>query len=320
MRIKQVSTVLSLGVLILFLGCGDKNENKKEIAQSTKEALGSSDESGCDSADAKESEGCSEEEHSSSNFILETLVKDAGVKDNTTATEDDSLRGKLNSLLEDMSNEEEKEENPVEKDLELLVSQIEDIAQKGSKKVAEGIENLVDSYDKENNSKSIKDELANLVDSVEGSKLKREEVESGLLALVGDVESKKLKREEVKEKLLELVGDASKKKKQSLKQTQLSLEQLVTSAEKRGTKEAKRLASSIIEDVAKNKIKILRTDENSVVIQVQNGDSLSILAQKYYGDAAKYKLIYEANKEKIGNKHTIYPGATLVIPKLKTTN
>jgi nucleoid-associated protein YgaU len=319
MRIKEMSKILSLGVLILFLGCSDKDNNKQKVAQSTKEALGSSGESGCDSKDAKKNKECSEE-RSSSNFILETLVKDSNVNINTTAKQDDSLRGKLNSLLEDMSNEEKQGENSAKKDLEQLVNQIEEIAQKDTTQVVQGIENLVDSYDKEKNSESIKDELANLVNSVESSNLKREEVESELLALVGDVESKKLKREEVKEKLLELVGDASKNNKQNLKQTQLSLEKLVTSAEKRGTKEAKRLASSIIEDVAKNRIKIIRTDDVSVVIQVQSGDSLSLLAQKYYGDAAKYKLIYEANRGKIGNKHTIYPGTTLVIPKLETTN
>lgn len=52
---------------------------------------------------------------------------------------------------------------------------------------------------------------------------------------------------------------------------------------------------------------------------VAAGDSLSAIAQKYYGSAVKEKwmVIYEANKELIGdNPGMIKPGQELKIPEL----
>jgi len=312
MRIKEMSKIIPLGIALIFLGCGDK-EKPQQIAQKTNEVLGEVNSSGCNTEEAKESEGCSEE--SSSSFILEELTKDNTQQER----EVDSLRGQLNTLLNDMSQKEKEKQNPAIDNLELLVTQVGDLLEKDSNKVAEGLEgleNLVETYDKQENAKSIREGLISLVDGIENSKLKREAVEAKLLSLVGEVENKKINRKEVEAKLLSLVGDATKGQKSSLKQTQESLESLVSSAEKEGTTTAKRLARSMIEDVSQNRIKILQAEDTFVVIQVQAGDSLSALASKYYGDAAKYKIIYEANQEKIGNKNTIYPGTTLVIPKL----
>ena len=309
MRIEQ--KILFLGIAIILLGCGGNKDKRTQqpIIQKTKEALGDNGkELGCNGNTTKDGEECRED--SSSNFILNTLEEES----NDSKEKDDSLRNQLDTLLEDMQEEDAKNSN--KDDLESLVNQVGELLEKDSNKVANGLESLVNTYDKENNAKSIKNELESLVEGVEKSKLKREEVESKLLSLVNEVEDKQTKKEEVKEKLLALVGDASKEKRQ----TKLSLESLVNSAEKKGTKEAKRLASSIIKDVSQKKIKILRTEDTYVVIRVQTGDNLSALAAKYYGDAAKYKIIYEANKEKIGNRHTIYPGTTLVIPKLENIN
>ncbi len=286
---------LFMGLTITLLGCGgEEKKNNLSIAQRTKEALGENNnnqEIGCD--DNKTGKECSEKS-SSSNFILNKLEKKSNQNENN------SLRTQLNNLLEDIQKEEDNSSSTTE--------------------VTKEIENLVEIYDKENNKKSIKNELENLVENVENSKLKREELEIKLLSLVDDAHKQQIKKEEVKEKLLEIVESASKKQKKSLKQIQLNLENLVSSAEKQNTKEAKRLASSIIKDVSQKKIKILRAEDRFIVIRVQTGDSLSALAEKYYGDAKKYKIIYEANKNKIGNRHTIYPGTTLVIPKLETTN
>ncbi|NOZ91463.1 MAG: LysM peptidoglycan-binding domain-containing protein [Epsilonproteobacteria bacterium] len=304
--------ILLMGLVIMLFGCGgDKDRNSQSITQKTKEALGDDNkEIGCDNN--KSGEECSED-GSSSSFILNTLAKE----DNGTTEDEKSLRTQLNNLIEDMQKEETKNSN--REDLESLVNQVEELFDKDTDNVAKGLETLVNNYDKENSVGVLRDELESLVEDVENSKLKREEVEAKLLSLVDEAHSKQIKKEEVKEKLLALVGDATQEEKESLKQTQLNLENLVDSAEKKGTKEAKRLASSIIDDVSKRKIKILKTTDTFVVIKVQTGDSLSALAAKYYGDARKYKMIYEANKKKIGNRHTIYPGTTLVIPKLEET-
>jgi nucleoid-associated protein YgaU len=48
-----------------------------------------------------------------------------------------------------------------------------------------------------------------------------------------------------------------------------------------------------------------------VVIQ---GETLSHLAQKFYGDATTWKRIHEANMDKIEHPDRIYAGQTLRIP------
>ncbi|MBR4026684.1 MAG: LysM peptidoglycan-binding domain-containing protein [Lachnospiraceae bacterium] len=48
---------------------------------------------------------------------------------------------------------------------------------------------------------------------------------------------------------------------------------------------------------------------------VQKGDCLWNIAKKFYGNGAKYTIIYDANKKVIGsNPNLIYPGQVLTIP------
>jgi len=49
---------------------------------------------------------------------------------------------------------------------------------------------------------------------------------------------------------------------------------------------------------------------------VESGDSLSKMAQRYYGDMMKYSSIFEANKPMLSDPDKIYPGQVLRIPKL----
>lgn len=50
---------------------------------------------------------------------------------------------------------------------------------------------------------------------------------------------------------------------------------------------------------------------------VKNGDTLWSIAKKYLGNGAKYKEIYNLNKDKIKNPNLIYPGQILEIPERK---
>lgn len=50
---------------------------------------------------------------------------------------------------------------------------------------------------------------------------------------------------------------------------------------------------------------------------VQEGDWLSKIAKKYYGDANKYDVIFEANKPMLKDPDKIYPGQVLRIPPLE---
>ena len=47
---------------------------------------------------------------------------------------------------------------------------------------------------------------------------------------------------------------------------------------------------------------------------VKQGDSLSKIAKRTYGEAGKWKQIYEANRDIIKDPDLIYPGQTLRLP------
>ncbi len=49
--------------------------------------------------------------------------------------------------------------------------------------------------------------------------------------------------------------------------------------------------------------------------QVQAGDSLSKIAQQFYGKATEYNKIFEANRDKLDNPDHVRAGQTLVIPE-----
>ena len=49
---------------------------------------------------------------------------------------------------------------------------------------------------------------------------------------------------------------------------------------------------------------------------VVSGDTLSAISKKYYGDANKYNVIFEANKPMLSDPDKIYPGQKLRIPAL----
>ncbi|HVN44279.1 MAG TPA: LysM peptidoglycan-binding domain-containing protein [Steroidobacteraceae bacterium] len=47
---------------------------------------------------------------------------------------------------------------------------------------------------------------------------------------------------------------------------------------------------------------------------VQSGDTLSKIAEKYYGDAALYTKIFQANRDVLTDPNKIRPGQKLRIP------
>lgn len=49
---------------------------------------------------------------------------------------------------------------------------------------------------------------------------------------------------------------------------------------------------------------------------VKSGDTLGKIAKQYYGKAAKYTIIFEANTNILKNPDVIHPGQELVIPNL----
>ena len=53
----------------------------------------------------------------------------------------------------------------------------------------------------------------------------------------------------------------------------------------------------------------------SRVYEVVAGDSLSKIAKQFYGDAAKYPRIFEANRDQLKDPNVIQPGQKLKIPE-----
>lgn len=47
---------------------------------------------------------------------------------------------------------------------------------------------------------------------------------------------------------------------------------------------------------------------------VKTGESLSLIAKKYYGDPMKYTQIFEANKDILSDPNVIHPDQELTIP------
>ena len=72
-----------------------------------------------------------------------------------------------------------------------------------------------------------------------------------------------------------------------------------------------------VEKVNDDNLNAPEPEEETEFYTVQRGDSLSKIAKRYYGNAMKYPVIFEANREVIKDPDLIYPGQVLRIPKLK---
>jgi nucleoid-associated protein YgaU len=59
-----------------------------------------------------------------------------------------------------------------------------------------------------------------------------------------------------------------------------------------------------------------KPEEATEFYTIKKGDSLSKIAKAYYGNAMKYPVIFEANREVIKDPDLIYPGQVLRIPKI----
>lgn len=65
-----------------------------------------------------------------------------------------------------------------------------------------------------------------------------------------------------------------------------------------------------------NQLSVTNPQPEAQYHDVEKGDTLSAIAKKYYGDANKYMVIFEANKPMLSDPDKIYPGQKLRIPPL----
>jgi len=65
-----------------------------------------------------------------------------------------------------------------------------------------------------------------------------------------------------------------------------------------------------------NQMQVASAEPEAQYHDVIRGDTLSALAKKYYGNASKYPVIFEANQPMLSHPDKIYPGQKLRIPRL----
>ena len=84
------------------------------------------------------------------------------------------------------------------------------------------------------------------------------------------------------------------------------------------TREKVVLAIGNTEGVAKvdDRLSVVAPAPEATMYTVQSGDSLGRIAKAHYGNAAKYPLIFEANRPLLSDPDKIYPGQVLRIPTL----
>ncbi len=91
------------------------------------------------------------------------------------------------------------------------------------------------------------------------------------------------------------------------------------SCDSQATKEKAVLLAGNIKGVAKVDDEQLTTPHEEEVAEfytIKSGDTLSKIAKHYYGNAMKYPVIFEANREVIKDANLIYPGQRIRIPKI----
>jgi nucleoid-associated protein YgaU len=122
--------------------------------------------------------------------------------------------------------------------------------------------------------------------------------------------------EEIEKLLTEDLGDAITDLKVEFDD---GLVTLYGNADSHATKEkAVLLAGNVkgVERVEDEGLMAPEPEEQTEFYTVVSGDSLSKIAKRYYNDAMKYPVIFEANREVIKDPNLIYPGQKLRIPKL----
>ncbi len=65
--------------------------------------------------------------------------------------------------------------------------------------------------------------------------------------------------------------------------------------------------------------KIMPAGDTPETYEVQNGETLESIAEKFYGDSEKWFYIFAENERSIDCWNNIYPGQKLIIPELNET-
>lgn len=291
------SFVVTLLIILFIMGCEDdskekngKDKNYSIINKIEQNITNNKSSLGCGDSDSNELKECKEEKVDYAKFILDTLEKKSDIEGEDNIS---SIKNRLNSSLEKIM-EEKSKKNRIKDDLENLVNEL---SENRKDKLKEFLNEVND-----NNFSKIQN-------------IKINTIKNNLNLLIeGDKSS--LKSKEIKKDLESIISDVAYSTN-SLSETEKSIRSLVKDIDNRDSPSVEKFTNAIITDISSKKIRILKDNENSITIKVESGDNLSSLAKRYYNDSNKYRVIYEANKDKINENYEIYPNSELVIPKIK---
>jgi len=302
-RIKQfflkktkVLMILPLGITLSFLACNShsNNEDNLTVVNEIPSFSNTSNVVGCQN-ELKESEECRDvkslnaEDHILNVLMKKEKLEKSPVKSMDTTSvksnEVDSVGSALTAFVEDVKL---RKNGSTKKNLEVLVESVSnsDFANDDNKAIG--------TFDIEKFS-STWQELQALVDNSEETKSKRVSLQEDLQLLVVSASTEDSDTKKVGKRVKALLEiSSSSKKSESI------------------------FAANVMADMTSNKIELLDANDQWIKIRIKEGDTLSRYAEKYYGDANKYMIIYDANREKISDDFTIYVDSILKIPTLNS--
>jgi len=95
------------------------------------------------------------------------------------------------------------------------------------------------------------------------------------------------------------------------------IKNIIKEVVKQGPEKESSYVVGLLKEVSSSKIDILKVEKDSTIVKIKEGDNLWNIAKRIYGNGFKYKLIYEANKDKLTNPNLVTVGMIIKVPKSK---
>ena len=125
---------------------------------------------------------------------------------------------------------------------------------------------------------------------------------------------------EIKDKKLASILEEETKTDNAVRVKPKSKEDLIKDVIKEISKNPKVKNSYVVgllKEVSKSKMDIVSVTKEYTIVKIKEGDNLWNIAKEIYGDGFKYKLIYEANKDKFTDPNVVLVGTVIKVPKVK---